>query len=386
MIEFIKLLLKVLSALFEKAQTPQTTVVPEPSREEKHDVTSVVVAPTPSIEVPSAQAPTVAPAAPVVAPVIPLPIAVTPPAPEGTKAATQVEKDALIAEVKAATERIKARVAAREAASQVTSEAELQKKLQALKDARHAEGDRSSPKPIPAAKQVVGDIAHKMITTLSINQAHTPELWIPFAERLGAPYAAATQGFYPRGYPQGMIQHYAGSRFHTRQDALNVLEDAASSLKNYSYLLIDGLGNLYQTAPLNRWGWHSGKSVWPGLGQFVHQWLVGLEVSNAGLLVEHNGKFYAEWGEEIPANEVHYVPTRTGNMTPGHYHKFSDAQIAMVDKTVHWLKENGGGIFKYELCLGHDEVSPGRKQDPGGSLPYTMKEYRLRLMDGRSLK
>jgi N-acetyl-anhydromuramyl-L-alanine amidase AmpD len=260
---------------------------------------------------------------------------------------------------------------------------ELQKKLGELRLKKEAEAVRSSPTPIPAAKQVVGDIAHKTLTTLSVTHK-APELWIPFAERLGAPYAAATQGFYPRGYPQGMIQHYAGSRFHTRQDALNVLEYATTQA--YSFLLIDGLGNLYQTAPLNRWGWHSGKSIWPGLGQYVHQWLVGLEVSNAGLLVEHNGKYFTEWGEEIPANEVRHVPTHIGNMTPGYYHKFSDAQIAMIEKTVRWLKENGNGIFKYELCLGHDEVSPGRKQDPGGSLPYTMKEYRQRLMDGRSLK
>jgi len=50
-------------------------------------------------------------------------------------------------------------------------------------------------------------------------------------------------------------------------------------------------------------------------------------------------------------------------------------------KLLRWLEYNGNGIFKLDFVLGHDEVAPSRKNDPGGSLSMTMPEFRKKLKE-----
>jgi lysozyme family protein len=49
-------------------------------------------------------------------------------------------------------------------------------------------------------------------------------------------------------------------------------------------------------------------------------------------------------------------------------------------KLLLWLKGNQPDVFQFEFVLGHDEVSPGRKNDPGGALSVTLPQFRERLV------
>ncbi len=82
---------------------------------------------------------------------------------------------------------------------------------------------------------------------------------------------------------------------------------------------------------------------------------------------------------DLPADQVRYVE-RFQNREAGWYHRYTPEQEQALTDLLLWLKTNAPAIFDFELVLGHDEVSPGRKNDPGGSLSLTMPDLRARLV------
>lgn len=197
-------------------------------------------------------------------------------------------------------------------------------------------------------------------------------LRIPFAIPVDPPLP--TQGKYARGYPLGAVVHFTAGAY-----GLSELELARTT--NRTYLLIDEKGQTHQGFALDRWGSHAGASEWPSLGKGVSRHLVGIEVDCAGLLSgsEREG-FKTWWKKDVPQEMVRKVE-REGNRAAGAYHRFTDSQEEALRRVLLWLKANNPEVFDLELVLGHDEVSPGRKQDPGGSLSVTMDGLRSRLQE-----
>ena len=202
-----------------------------------------------------------------------------------------------------------------------------------------------------------------------------------------------TQGTFPSGYPQGAIVHFTAGG----PDGLNT---AKGGIRNgFCFFVIAPDGTVYQNFDLNRWGYHAGKSSHQKLGNSVSRFLVGIEVCNAGRLRQVDASTFRPWfndplhyqqaHEPIPAgvpnpardfkaDAVRFVEKRH-NRESGWYHKYTAAQEQALTTLLLWLQKNAPGIFKLEYVLGHDEVSPGRKNDPGGSLSMTMPEYRAHL-------
>lgn len=188
-----------------------------------------------------------------------------------------------------------------------------------------------------------------------------------------------TQGLYPQGYPEGAVIHYHAGRF---DDPIGLINYGRK--KNYCFFVIDRRGEVYQDFPLDRWGYHAGKSQWKKIKGTVHNKFVGIEIMAAGVLTKNkNGEFKTYWGETIPPKDVHEIKVKTENQMPGYYHKFSDDQeVALVD-LLNWLEMNGRPTFKFWNIVGHDEccIPQGRKTDPGGALSTTMPYFRKLLYD-----
>lgn len=197
-----------------------------------------------------------------------------------------------------------------------------------------------------------------------------------------------TLGEYAHRYPRGAIVHYTAGRDDPRNDIRH------AQANGYCYFVIGPDGATYQNFPLDRWGSHAGISHWPSLGNGVSRHLVGIEICNAGKLRElENGRFRPWYNEadflsrsgrqpnpaeDFPADRVRSV-RKKHNMAAGHYLKFTELQEAALIALLRWLHGNHPSVFSYDLVLGHDEVSPGRKVDPGGALSMTMPELRTRL-------
>jgi len=195
------------------------------------------------------------------------------------------------------------------------------------------------------------------------------ELWIPGARKVepGLP----TRGEYAKGYPIGAVVHFTAGAY-----GLSELDLAKQRF--YTYLLLDHAGTVHQGFPLNRWGSHAGESSWPGVDdKAVSKHLLGIEVDCAGLLTPiGEGRFQTWWGVRMDAKDIRVVNEKTGNIKPGAYHKFTEAQEKSLVDLLFWLKKNNPSVFNLDFVVGHDEVAPKRKSDPGGSLSCSMSNLR----------
>lgn len=199
-------------------------------------------------------------------------------------------------------------------------------------------------------------------------------LWCPFADQ--GFKKSKTQGKYANGYPIGAIVHYtAGARS-------GLQAGMAEQLKNeFTYFVIDKNGNIGQNFSLDTWGYHAGASFHPDLGKYVHSKLVGIEIQVFGKLKKSGSEYKTAYAIPtiVPAEEVRVIEKQTDNQVPGPYQMYTKAQEEALFKLLRWLHDNNPEVFQYQYVLGHDEVSPGRKTDPGGSLSMTMPALRKKL-------
>lgn len=193
----------------------------------------------------------------------------------------------------------------------------------------------------------------------------------PFACQLEPQAWMRTRGKFRRDHPQGLVVHStAGSSAESsiswgRQNGL-------------AFWMITRDGTLIQTHPLNYWGWHAGESSWSNMIGTVSDELLGVELDNGGMLTKRRDKLFTWFEREVPPSAARYSEGRS-NVVPGWYECFTPQQEETLIQLCLWLKRNNSEAFDLDLVLGHDEVSPGRKTDPGASLSWTMPEFRKLL-------
>lgn len=128
-----------------------------------------------------------------------------------------------------------------------------------------------------------------------------------------------------------IIIHYTGMKKET--DAIKRLCDSKSKVS--AHYFIKNNGKILNLVPDLYVAWHAGKSYWQKF-QSLNKYSIGIEISN-----------------------------------PGHdhiYKKFSIRQIRSLIKLLKYLKK------KYSInkrnILGHSDVAPDRKKDPGEKFPW----------------
>ena len=128
-----------------------------------------------------------------------------------------------------------------------------------------------------------------------------------------------------------IIFHYTGMK--KESEAISRLTDIQSEVS--SHYLIKNNGEIVTIVPELYIAWHSGKSSW-GSHKSLNKNSIGIEITNPG----------HEFG----------------------YKKFSKKQIASILKLSKFL------IKKYKIksknILGHSDIAPDRKKDPGEKFPW----------------
>jgi N-acetylmuramoyl-L-alanine amidase len=146
------------------------------------------------------------------------------------------------------------------------------------------------------------------------------------------PIAAPSPNFDARTRPPNMIVlHYTGMR--TGEAALARLRDPAARVS--SHYLVEEDGGVFTLVAEERRAWHAGKAFWRG-ERDINGCSVGIEIVN-------------------PGHEHGYRP-------------FPDAQVGAVIDLVADIRTRW--TIPDERLLGHADVAPQRKEDPGELFPW----------------
>ncbi|MGC8534270.1 MAG: N-acetylmuramoyl-L-alanine amidase [Rhizomicrobium sp.] len=131
--------------------------------------------------------------------------------------------------------------------------------------------------------------------------------------------------------PDLLVLHYTGMR--TAAEALARLCDTAAKVS--AHYTVDEDGTIYAHVPEDRRAWHAGVSFWAGVSN-INGCSLGIELVN-------------------PGHEFGYRP-------------FADAQIeALIDLIADIRMRHP--IARHRI-VGHSDVAPARKQDPGELFPW----------------
>ena len=130
-----------------------------------------------------------------------------------------------------------------------------------------------------------------------------------------------------------LIFHYTGMK--TEKAAINRLTDIESRVS--AHYLIKQNGEIITLVPDLYTAWHAGKSVWKNYS-YLNKDSIGIEIVN-------------------PGHDINYK-------------KFSKIQLAALVRLSKFL------IKKYRInlknILGHSEIAPERKKDPGEKFPWKL--------------
>lgn len=131
--------------------------------------------------------------------------------------------------------------------------------------------------------------------------------------------------------PDMLVLHYTG--MESGEAALARLRDPEARVS--SHYMVEEDGRIFRLVPEERRAWHAGVSFWKG-EEGVNHASIGIEIVN-------------------PGHEFGYRPFPAAQI---------DAVIALVaDIRTRWSIDDG-------RILGHSDVAPARKQDPGELFPW----------------
>lgn len=174
-------------------------------------------------------------------------------------------------------------------------------------------------------------------------------------------------GTFSEGLPDTIIIHFtAGS---SAESSVRVLCDP--DYKASAHLVIGLDNSITQLVPFNVTAWHAGRSSY-GDRNGLNKYSIGIEIDNPGRL-KKTGQGYISWfGRNYPENVVVEAMHRNESEL-SYWHIFTEQQISIVHDICAELINNNN----ISSVLGHEEISPGRKIDPGPAFPLDKIRDRL---------
>ncbi|ABE54981.1 N-acetylmuramoyl-L-alanine amidase, family 2 [Shewanella denitrificans OS217] len=182
-------------------------------------------------------------------------------------------------------------------------------------------------------------------------------------------YASPNVGEVMIAPPSAVVIHYTGGS--TLAGAVEWLINPQA--KASAHVVIGEAGDIVQLVPFNQVAWHAGKSHYQGRSNF-NRFSIGIELVNPGQLTLVGQQHCAWFGDPYPQERVVKIPQKD-SIQEAVWCAYTQAQIIAVKRLLLMLKE----YYPINLLVGHDEISPGRKRDPGPAFP--MAPLRRTVLD-----
>lgn len=155
-----------------------------------------------------------------------------------------------------------------------------------------------------------------------------------------------------------IIIHYTGG---PAKAAINSFKNP--KLRVSAHLVVARDGTITQMVPFNRVAWHAGNSEYNGRVGF-NRYSIGIEIENAGNLVRSGNVYRAWYGSAYDPTEV--IEAIHRNETQSKYWQiYTEEQIVLVSEICELLTDT----YDIKNILGHEEIAPKRKLDPGPAFP-----------------
>jgi N-acetylmuramoyl-L-alanine amidase len=131
-----------------------------------------------------------------------------------------------------------------------------------------------------------------------------------------------------------------------------------------AHLVIDRDGRAVQMVPFDRQAWHAGKSRWDDR-ENLNACSIGIEFVNAGVLQRAQPCGWTDWaGHRVPRRDT-LVARHKHESSKRRWHAFTPEQLERgraIAKALH-------DCYHFTAVLGHDDIAPDRKIDPGPAFP-----------------
>lgn len=168
-----------------------------------------------------------------------------------------------------------------------------------------------------------------------------------------------TSGEFDKNKLDTIVIHYTAGPY---QSSLNTLVNP--KVKASAHVLIDRDGSITQLIPFNEIAWHAGESSYGGRTGY-NKYSIGIEIVNSGPLTK-SGNVYRSWfGAAYNPSDV-MEGIHRNQSTPKYWHVYTAEQIETVRQLCQELIEAYPNI---KQILGHEEIAPSRKTDPGPAFP-----------------
>ncbi|SEG52320.1 N-acetylmuramoyl-L-alanine amidase [Bosea lathyri] len=173
--------------------------------------------------------------------------------------------------------------------------------------------------------------------------------------------------------PRFLVIHYTagGPSFDTAKYFAKPAAEVSA------HLVVRRDGTVIQCVPFDVVGWHAGKSRWVDRAgnQIIglNSEAIGIEIENWGPL-RRAGPGWISWADEaVEAGKV--IEARHKFGTPdGGWEVFTSAQVQATIEAARAICD----AYNIEEIVGHDDISPGRKSDPGPA--WNMTSFKAKVL------
>lgn len=174
-----------------------------------------------------------------------------------------------------------------------------------------------------------------------------------------------------RAPPTLLVMHYTASGGTAEGDANHFANQPRGGVS--AHIILGRQGELFQSVPFTNVAHHAGQSSWRGQSR-CNGFSIGIEIDNWGILTRREDGSYRSWTNTVvdPSNVI--KATHKNGGPESYWETFPPEQIEVLAELTKAILKAYPSI---KDIVGHDDIAPGRKVDPGPAFPMRRFENLL---------
>lgn len=168
--------------------------------------------------------------------------------------------------------------------------------------------------------------------------------------------------------PRFVVMHFTAGR--SAESSVDWFRNPQA--KASAHVVVGRNGNVTQLVPFNTVAWHAGVSAWDGING-LNSCSIGVELDNMGELTKSGDRYFSWFKTEVTADDVVHAAHKADGV-PSYWQDYTAPQMDATIELVSLLCQT----YSIEDILGHEDIAPGRKRDPGPAFP--MRSFKARVL------